>query len=234
MIFQQTIINFSLTVFAWSSSSLWWNDGHHAGCHHWLALAQGQEYGTKGIHGGHPNHGSDGLPLDPTGVVNDLEGDAFHLPNDVDHHHQRVLAKSDPSDTPVNPTNFSGYTLNPARTPYVAQDADDTCGLTCRGPDEYAFGLYSCLRSAFEKNGMIPNVTIGTSIRENINDIVLPKVVFSPATSLEKDASGREKDPFVLDNYNKARKSWVNSRLPSAILFAESITDVQHGVNCAR
>ena len=125
------------------------------------------------------------------GVVDDIEGDSFHLPNDVDDQHH------------INPTNFSGFSLNPGRTPFVGQDVDDTCGLTCRGPDEYAFGLLSCLREAFQdKNGVMPSVTIAKS---RIGDTKLSKVVFSPATSLEPGA-------FVLNEYNVARKALVNSR----------------------
>mmetsp|Transcript_39272 Transcript_39272/g.44870 ORF Transcript_39272/g.44870 Transcript_39272/m.44870 type:complete len:757 (+) Transcript_39272:91-2361(+) len=159
-------------------------------------------------------------------VVEDIDDDVLHLADDVDNHHQLVLDPT-PPDTPVNPVDFKGYPLNPARTPFVGQDEDDTCGLTCRGPDQYAFGLLSCLRTAFEtKEGKMPIVTIGTSKVED--DTTLPKVVFSPSTTLVNDE-------FVLDEYNLARRSWlVYSRLPSAILFAETTEDVVRGVNCAR
>jgi len=160
-------------------------------------------------------------------AVDDVEGDVqLHLADDVDNHHQRVLDPT-PPDTPVNPVDFKEYPLNPARTPFVGQNMDDTCGLTCRGPDQYAFGLLSCLRTAFEtKEGKMPIVTIATSKVED--DTTLPKVVFAPSTTLVNDE-------FVLDEYNLARRSWlVYSRLPSAILFAETTEDVVRGVNCAR
>mmetsp|Transcript_25843 Transcript_25843/g.27784 ORF Transcript_25843/g.27784 Transcript_25843/m.27784 type:complete len:776 (+) Transcript_25843:76-2403(+) len=158
-------------------------------------------------------------------VDEDIDDDVLHLADDVDNHQQRVLDPT-PPDTPVNPHNFSGYDLYPGRTKYVGQDEDDTCGLTCRGPDQYAFGLLSCLRTAFEKEGVMPDVTISTS--KVVDDIELPKVVFSPSTSLVNDE-------FDLEDYNKARRSWINySRLPGAILFAETTEDVVHGVNCAR
>jgi len=164
-------------------------------------------------------------------AVDDVEGDVqLHLADDVDNHQQRVLDPT-PPDTAVNPISFplppaQGYPLNAGRTDYVGQDEDDTCGLTCRGPDQYAFGLLSCLRKAFEKGGVMPDVTISTS--KVVGDTTLPKVVFSPSTSLVNDE-------FNLDEYNKARKSWLTySRLPSAILFAETTEDVVRGVNCAR
>jgi len=88
MIFQQSAITFFVGVFA-SSSSSWWNDGHHghhAGWHQHHAFAQEQEYEKKGMRGGHPNHGSDGLfglvagdPLDPPDPSSDVKGDS----NDV-------------------------------------------------------------------------------------------------------------------------------------------------------
>ena len=132
-------------------------------------------------------------------VINDIEGNELHLSDDMDHHNQRLLKSS---NTPVNPVVFKEFMLNSARTPFVGQDADDTCGLTCRGPDQYAFGLLSCLRTAFETpEGEMPIVTIATSeVVGNIEQ--LPKVVFSPSTTL----NNRDLD---LDEYNSARRSWV-------------------------
>jgi len=86
MIIQKSFITFFVGVFA-SSSSSWWNDGHHghhAGWHQHHAFAQEQEHGTIGVHGGHPNHGgSDGLfglvagdPLDPPDPSSDVKGDS--------------------------------------------------------------------------------------------------------------------------------------------------------------
>mmetsp|Transcript_17744 Transcript_17744/g.17920 ORF Transcript_17744/g.17920 Transcript_17744/m.17920 type:complete len:683 (-) Transcript_17744:61-2109(-) len=82
MIFHQSAITFLVVVFA-SSSPSWWNDGRYAGWHQHLVLAQEEDYGTKGMRSGHPNHGSDGLfglvagdSLDPTDPSSDVKGDS--------------------------------------------------------------------------------------------------------------------------------------------------------------
>jgi len=82
MIFHQSAITFFAVVFA-SSSPSWWNDGRYAGWHQHLVLAQEEDYGTKGMRSGHPNHGSNGLfglvagdSLDPTDPSSDVKGDS--------------------------------------------------------------------------------------------------------------------------------------------------------------
>jgi len=134
-----------------------------------------------------------------------------------------------------NPPTFKvpsndAFDIGVLREKFDGNDPEDggECGLTCVGPDQYPLGLLACLSTAFEDNntGEIPIVTLGESYVAN-QTIILPKVVFSPATTVNDTE-------FNLNEYNKARFSQQGGRLPAAILFAESKADVIKGVNCAR
>eukprot|EP00588_Corethron_pennatum_P003389 CAMPEP_0194292842 /NCGR_PEP_ID=MMETSP0169-20130528/46586_1 /TAXON_ID=218684 /ORGANISM="Corethron pennatum, Strain L29A3" /LENGTH=700 /DNA_ID=CAMNT_0039041167 /DNA_START=102 /DNA_END=2204 /DNA_ORIENTATION=- len=125
--------------------------------------------------------------------------------------------------TDVNPESYGNYALNPDRKDFLGNPppANDACGLTCRGPDMYSFGLFACIQTMYEDSeGNMPSVTI-----DEHGTIVLPKITFSPSTSYYD---------FSLYHYNIARQSFLGSRLPAAIMFAETDKDVINGINCAR
>jgi len=141
-------------------------------------------------------------------------------------------SEQDVKPTEINPGSFKGLVVNP-RSDFLAQEkngTEDICGATCTGPDLYPFGLLACLRTKFEKNGVMPTVEIS----DKSGEISLPKVVFSPSTSLE-DFGTNTTDENKVDEYNKARLGFgTASRLPAAVLFAVTTKDVINGVNCAR
>jgi len=129
----------------------------------------------------------------------------------------------------VNPESYNNFALDKARRPFTGDVPPDAskndCGLTCRGPNQYPFGLFACLQTAFEDKdntsaGTIPNVVL-----DEDGTIIVPKVIFSPSTSFSD---------FELKEYNLGRQSFLNSRLPAAILYAETTDDIVRGVDCAR
>jgi hypothetical protein len=104
----------------------------------------------------------------------------------------------------VNPISYKDYFLNPDRKPFIGNDPttnnpEDTCGLTCRGPDQYSFGLFACLQTKYEdEQGNVPDVVL-----DEDSTIVLPKIIFSPSTSFVD---------LSLDDYNQGRKTFLGSR----------------------
>ena len=99
---------------------------------------------------------------------------------------------------PVNFTDPNGTTfkLSGERKDTDGNPNDDTCNLTCRAPDQYAFGLYACL-DQYYKNADPVELYEGQNIS---------KVVYSPATSYEKF------DSDMLAEYNIARHGAAASR----------------------
>jgi len=103
-----------------------------------------------------------------------------------------------------NPETFRGFPVDNLmsgfnRAPFngiLPDDPSDTCGLTCRGADQYPMGLAACLRTAFEVNEVMPRVNISDT-----GDQELPKVVFGPSTVLYADE-------FDLNEYNIARSAF--------------------------
>ena len=103
-----------------------------------------------------------------------------------------------------NPSNFLGFDLNPPEGNYNPvfdgnlPDPPDTCGLMCRAPQQFPFGLTACLRLAFEEEGVMPRLDLSDDGNHE-----LPKVVFGPSTAMY----GSE---FNFDEYNEARWGLVS------------------------
>ena len=103
----------------------------------------------------------------------------------------------------INPPEYGGFTVTQGRKEFLAQKnigSDDICGQTCTGPLQYPFGLLACLREGFEKDKVMPTVELS----DISGEISLPKVVFSPSTSLNDTE-------FELAEYNKARVGFATA-----------------------